>query len=140
MNGNQTMRGFTLIELMITVAVVAILTAIALPSYAAYVQRANRASARATLLQAAQWMERAATAQGKYPDTLPAMTVEGNRYTVQFDAGYANSSTQFRLMAKRNSPGGNANDACGDYTIDNTGQRGILNAAASVSVNDCWGR
>ena len=64
-------KGFTLIELMIVVAVVGILTAVAYPSYAEYVRRGHRADAKAGLLQAQQWMERAATATGEYPTTLP---------------------------------------------------------------------
>ncbi len=55
-------RGFSLLELMIAVAVVAVLTAIAIPSYQAYLIRGQRATAKAALLQAAQTMERAYTA------------------------------------------------------------------------------
>lgn len=59
--------GFTLIELMITVAVVAILAAVAMPSYTEHIMRSHRSNARTTLLGAAQWMERAATVRGSYP-------------------------------------------------------------------------
>lgn len=64
-------QGFTLIEVMITVAIIGIVSAIAYPSYTEYIRRGHRADARAGLLQAAQWMERAATATGSYPTALP---------------------------------------------------------------------
>ena len=60
-------QGFTLIEMMIVVVVISILAAVAYPSYTEYVRRGYRAEARAGLLQAAQWMERASTATGAYP-------------------------------------------------------------------------
>lgn len=51
-------KGFTLIELMIAVAIVAILAAIALPSYQNYVQKSARGNAQANLIAAASAMER----------------------------------------------------------------------------------
>ena len=51
-------RGFTLMELIITMCIIGILTAIAIPNYTAYIQRSNRSEARSALLEAAAWMER----------------------------------------------------------------------------------
>jgi type IV pilus assembly protein PilE len=152
----KIVRGFTLIEVMIVVAVIAILAAIAIPSYEIFIQRANRGNAKAALLKAAQFMERTATAQGKYPATLePGLgAVEGNRYTVCL-MGAANApagcpavtatlpapnGVTFALAAFRHNPGGNASDKCGDLTITNSGARNMLNANASMSLSDCWGR
>lgn len=50
---SSTSTGFTLIEVMITVAIVAILTAIALPSYQGYVRKSNRSAAQSFMLSAA---------------------------------------------------------------------------------------
>lgn len=133
-------RGFTLIELMIVVAVVAILSAIAYPSYAEYVRRGNRADARAGLLQAQQWLERAATAAGVYPTSLPtALTWSGDGtrlYTIGFQSG--NSGTTYTLVATRKSGTGQANDRCGDFTLSNTGVQGNNNLGSGATTPDCW--
>ena len=137
-------RGFTLIEVMIVVAIVAILSAIAYPSYAEYVRRGHRADARAGLLQAQQWLERAATATGLYPTALPpSLTWAGDaskRYTIGFQAG--NSNAAFTLTATPRNPGPQATDKCGVLTVSNTGLRGangILSGDAGYDA-DCWGK
>ena len=73
-------RGFTLMELLITVGILAILAAIAIPSYSAYVVRGQRASAKVVLLQTAQSLERYYTANGAYltnAGALPLAPVGG---------------------------------------------------------------
>lgn len=131
---SKRQAGFTLIELMIVVAVVGILSAIAYPSYTEYIRRGHRAEARAGLLQAAQWMERAATATGNYPLTaaFPATlkTVPNNRY----DIAAVSDGTTFTLTATPK--GAQVGDKCGNYTLTNTGLRGTT---AGV-VTECWGK
>ena len=140
----QAQRGFTLIEVMIVVAIVGILSAIAYPSYQEYVRRGHRAEARAGLLQAAQWMERVATATGTYPLTaqFPAnlKTVPNDRYDISLESpiqGYTNGTT-FRLTASPK--GSQANDKCGNYTLTNTGLRGANGATSGAIVTECWGK
>lgn len=132
-------QGFTLIELMIVVAVVAILSAIAYPSYQEYVRRGHRAEARAGLLQAAQWMERAATAQGTYPRTaqFPAglRAVPNGRYTIALNSTDGES---FTLTATPQ--GGQSGDRCGAYTLSNTGLRGANGSTSGAIVTECWGK
>lgn len=137
-------QGFTLIELMIVVAVVGILSAIAYPSYTEYVRRGHRADARAGLLQAQLWLERAATASGVYPTSLPAnLTWSGDaskRYTIGFAAG--NTNAAYTLTATPKNPGPQAGDKCGTYTLSNTGLRGANGKTAGQSGYDtgCWGK
>lgn len=133
-------KGFTLIELMIVVAVVAILSAIAYPSYAEYIRRGHRADARTGLLQAQQWLERAATATGVYPTALPAaLSWSGDtakRYTIGFKGTPTNAA--FTLIAARKAGTGQANDKCGDYTVTNTGVQGNDNLGSGATTADCW--
>jgi type IV pilus assembly protein PilE len=133
--------GFTLIEVMIVVAVVALLSAIALPSYQEYVRRAHRANAQATLVQAAQWMERAATVRGTYPLTnqipVSLLLVEGQRYNV---VAVSNGAT-YTLTATP--VAGQASDPCAAYQLDQTGRRSQAQAgsyAPALPADACWDR
>ena len=83
------MRGFTLIELMIAVAVVGILAAIAYPSYQEHVRKARRADAQTALLELAQFMERHYTANGRY------LTTAGAAPVLPFDAAPKDGATKY---------------------------------------------
>lgn len=132
--------GFTLIELMIVVAIVGILSAVAYPSYTEYVRRGHRADARAGLLQAQQWLERAATATGAYPTALPATLTWANdstkRYTISI-GGPATTST-FTLTATPK--GAQVGDKCGNFTVTHTGLRGAKGVTTGDIVTECWSK
>lgn len=133
-------RGFTLIELMIVLAIVGILSAIAYPSYTEYVRRGYRADARAGLLQAQQWLERAATATGNYPAALPSALTWATDGTKRYLISYAPVGTpvaSFTLTATRR--GAQAGDRCGDFTLTNTGVRDANNLNG-MSAAECWNK
>jgi type IV pilus assembly protein PilE len=135
-------RGFTLVELLIALLVLGVLTAVALPSYNAYVQRAHRGHAKEALLRVAQFMERAATAGGVYPpgSAVPAAitAVQGGRYTVIFDPPTGGAS--FTAIARRVATTPQRADACGDFRITHTGATSIVNGATTATAADCWAR
>lgn len=139
-----TQRGFTLIEVMIVLVIIAILAALAIPSYVEYIRRGHRADARAGLLQAQQWLERAATATGTYPTTLPAsftwVADSTKRYTISL--GGPATSSSFTLTAAPKAGTAQVGDKCGSYTLTHTGIRGAngkIQTDAGYNA-DCWNK
>ncbi len=136
MKHTHSAQGFTLIELLIALACVALLASFAWPSYQNLVLKSQRAQARASLLQAANWFERAASANGSYPlaNDVPAsvLQVEGQRYkmTVSSNAqSYTLSATPL---------GAQAADTCGVLTVNHLGVRSVQ--GTSQTAAHCWSR
>jgi len=144
-------KGFTLIELLVAIMIVGILSAVAVSSYQDYTLRAQRADAKAVLLEVAGWMERNYTATGSYsvdPQggaisntsftdaagllySLRAAPRDGTaRYAISFSAIAAQGFTAQAVPA-------GADAECGTLTLDN---QGAQTASGTGTVADCWQR
>jgi len=85
-------RGFTLIELMITVAIVAILAAVVYPSYTSYVKKGTRRAAQAQMLDLANRQQQYLLANKTYAD-YPMLTAAGYSFPADLSAKYDPSIT-----------------------------------------------
>jgi len=130
----HSQRGFTLIELMITVAIIAILAAIAYPSYTRYVQRGYRSEGLAMLNDAVARMERFYAQNNTYSNTTLALLGITNansatgKYTLQAPT---TTATTYTLTVVPQ--GTQANDTCGSLSIDQAG-----NKTSSTTATNCF--
>lgn len=124
--------GFTLIELMVVVAMVAILAAIAFPSYAQFMQRSRRAEVQALLQDIALKQQQRLLDVRAYAGTLAALNIGipssvSPHYTIAIALG-AGGATSFTLTATPQ--GGQSGDTCGTLTLAHTGVK--------TPAANCW--
>ncbi len=142
---SRPIRGFTLIELMIVLAIVAILAALAYPSYRNSVLKGRRSDATIATTKLAQRLERCHTQFGRYSD--PGCSVQ-NGATVQSDNGYYSvgvaidgANNSYTLTATPTSKGAQDEDACTQYQLFSTGERTANNddiSDAAKARETCW--
>jgi type IV pilus assembly protein PilE len=153
MRGNHATHrrqyGITLIELMIVVAIIAILAAIGYPSYRDYVRRSNRAEGKSELMNAAALQEKFFSNNNTYTtdmtalgldNTDPAITEKGF-YSVDAAACAGGTiATCYVLTATPVAGGGQSDDTkCTSMTIDSRGSKGGAGAQCNCATADtCW--
>lgn len=138
---SRSPAGFTLIELMIAMAIMAILVAVAYPAYRDQVNKGRRADAQAVLMEATQFLERYSALNMRYdrdlagvavalPATLAKAPKDGatKYYDVTIAAVAQNSYTLQAAPINAH-----AADSCGTFSVTNTGVR-------SAAKPDCWRR
>ncbi|MGB4858260.1 MAG: type IV pilin protein [Dokdonella sp.] len=130
--GHGGRRGFTLIELMITVAIVAILAAVAFPSYQNQVRKGRRADAKSVMLDLTQQLERRYTTDRDYTN-LAAVCGQSVQSPTTGTAWYQVSTvcTPSAYTVTATPQGTQASDPCGTMTINPIGTR-------TPATAGCW--
>lgn len=132
---NRQHHGFTLIEVMIVVAIVGILAAIAYPSYQEFVKRGNRTEGQAFLSEVAARQERYFAQNNEYTNDVGKLnlkngsTSETGKYELSIDE--IDGDGGYTLTAEEQFN----DDACGDLTLTATGVKGVSGSKATA---DCW--
>jgi len=129
----HTFRGFTLVELVVVMAIAAILAAIAIPNYSEYVLRSNRSSAQAFISDVATRQAQFFLDRRTYATTVAALNLPvPNEIATRYNVAIAvNAGPPLTYTIRATPTGPQAKDRCGALTID---QAGTKTAAASR----CW--
>lgn len=132
--------GFTLIELMVTVAIIAILAAIAYPSYSNHVTKTRRAAAAACAMEAAHFMERHHTTNLTYsgaalPATACMAEIDGF-YIIRLAAVPAVTASTFAVEAVPQGVQASRDTLCGTLTLNQAGTK--RHSGSASDVGRCW--
>ena len=139
-------KGFTLVELMIVIVIVAILAAIAIPGYTSQIRKSRRTEARNALLDAAAREERFFATNNYYSIATSDLGYGAGPWPVKVGSSYYNLGAactlnaaghciDYALTATAISPQ-DKDTACATFTLNQTGSQGFTGTAATAAT--CW--
>jgi type IV pilus assembly protein PilE len=130
-------RGFSLIELVVVLAIAAILAAVAIPNFSDHITRTRRLRAQADLLEAAQYLQRFRSVHGSFAGAaLPAVLTRSpsdGRANYAISLTVVDGGAAYRLTARP--AGSQARDACGSLLLHANGRK---SNASAMAVSACW--
>jgi len=135
--GARSIRGFTLIELMVVVAIIGILVGIAVPTYQDSVRKSRRGQAKADLAEVAQAMERYYTVNNTYVGAnlaIIAMTQSPKTGTARYTISFSGATTASTFVLRAQPTAGQVGDKCGTLTLSNTGAK----TPNAQTMPECW--
>lgn len=144
-------KGFSIIELMVTVSIIGLLTAIAYPSYMSTVQKNNRTEATIEMMDIAQRLQRCYSTYGRFDDTnnkdqcaVYEQLEEGDKKIISRGSGYYEITltnpgiTTYTLTAKPVSNKRQADDKkCTEFSLDQTGKKLAKDSYGNLAEK-CW--
>jgi type IV pilus assembly protein PilE len=133
----KVIRGFTLIELMIVVAIVGILVMIAYPSYVNYLYKGSRAEAMSSLMDIANRQEQFYADNHKYTSSLSDLGINNTSDTGLFSLTLTSDGSSFTISASPLDYPATKDPECSGFKIDELGQK---TASGSGGNNTCWNR
>jgi type IV pilus assembly protein PilE len=147
-------KGFTLVELMVVVAIIAVLAAIALPTYTSYITKSRRAAAKGCLSEYANYMERYYTTNLRYdkssdatpvanpvttsPATLVLDCASAQQTGANYNYDFPSTSLSASIYTARAIPAGaqaTRDTLCGTLTLNQAGKR---TASGTGTLDQCW--